>query len=73
MNNVTIDSLIKEYNRFSIAKINQHIAINKLMEIFDADSTEVVVKRNNKILKEVFYMSVANREVVKRGFVKNIY
>jgi hypothetical protein len=54
INNVAIDSLIKEYNRFSIAKINQQLAISKLLEIFDADSTEVVVNRNNKMLKEVF-------------------
>jgi hypothetical protein len=54
INNVAIDSLIKEYNRFSIAKINQQLAISKLLEIFDADSTEVIVNRNNKIWKEVF-------------------
>ena len=60
MNNVAIDSLIKEYNRFSIAKINQHLAIHKLLEIFDADSTEVVVKRKNKILKEVFASKTQN-------------
>ncbi len=54
MNNIAIDSLIVEYNRFSIAKINQHTAISRLLEIYDADSTEIVVKRNNNILKEFF-------------------
>jgi hypothetical protein len=53
INNISIDSLIVEYNRFSITKINQHAAISRLLEIYDADSTEIVVKRNSKILKEV--------------------